>query len=686
MVKTIRPKRPTPSQSVNKPTPSDARVTADVVSASVSQSLCEDTNFSDDMSPLHSREHLTPTEPSVMYDESDSESNKNIDDFMSSFRSFQRLVEVARSTSYCALPLADKRALVEQFNQRACEMRDKYSVAFNMPVSMLEKKLGIDSDEIEDCNEEDLDPDDGVFEDEKQDALQATHSIQKTEAASASEKSSAKREFINVPLLRSAAAALSRELADLQLSDAAQQQSQEYHESESIGDDVKVSGIFRLEKSSIPKDTAKSFKQIPAASAKTSNSKDALIADFATCHTQSFLAKQDDTLTIRLATALYTFCMENSNHFTAEEALNVRHMCSANLVIAISLYRKATDGPRELKQAFNEWMAKHQDDDDNAAYKLRNEANETSVKREYCESEASGDNAHSAFAHPKKDHRGSADEASAEALWGTKNVIQHVYDCLNTWCNGRCVEELAHEADPTTVYPDSAQLDKDHDSAADGALADAVKKNKHAPYVDPCCSSCWNGDCIEHIARKGAPTPPYAGVCGSIDGEVMSTCAPGWEALNTTSVLDEQNTPDDTPDDSAPEVPEPTDYTVTYWATIEHEGQAVHIPIDSSNVSGPEKSIIEGSAGMNKVWKWVQEKGLTDKVSLQDAFDLAKDMQVESPAVEESREEESDGDDDSEYVPFYSSGSSSSSSESHRSQSPESRAWATSGTILGWAA
>ena len=29
---------------------------------------------------------------------------------------------------------------------------------------------------------------------------------------------------------------------------------------------------------------------------------------------------------------------------------------------------------------------------------------------------------------------------------------------------------------------------------------------------------------------------------------------------------------------------------------------------------------------MKKVWKWIQEKSLSDKVGLQDAFDLAKDM------------------------------------------------------------
>jgi hypothetical protein len=67
-------------------------------------------------------------------------------------------------------------------------------------------------------------------------------------------------------------------------------------------------------------------------------------------------------------------------------------------------------------------------------------------------------------------------------------------------------------------------------------------------------------------------------------------------------------------------------YIVTYWATIESENQTVHIPIDNNNVSGPEKAILEGPA--KTVWKWIQEKGLGDKVGLQDAFNLAKDIQI----------------------------------------------------------
>jgi hypothetical protein len=70
-------------------------------------------------------------------------------------------------------------------------------------------------------------------------------------------------------------------------------------------------------------------------------------------------------------------------------------------------------------------------------------------------------------------------------------------------------------------------------------------------------------------------------------------------------------------------------YAVTYWATIESGDEMVHIPVNSSNVSGPEKAIIEGSVGMKNIWRWVQDKDLSDKVGLQDAFDFAKDMHGE---------------------------------------------------------
>lgn len=53
----------------------------------------------------------------------------------------------------------------------------------------------------------------------------------------------------------------------------------------------------------------------------------------------------------------------------------------------------------------------------------------------------------------------------------------------------------------------------------------------------------------------------------------------------------------------APEALLPTEYAVTYWATVESGDETVHIPINSSDVSGSKKNIIESNTGMKKIWK-----------------------------------------------------------------------------------
>jgi hypothetical protein len=68
----------------------------------------------------------------------------------------------------------------------------------------------------------------------------------------------------------------------------------------------------------------------------------------------------------------------------------------------------------------------------------------------------------------------------------------------------------------------------------------------------------------------------------------------------------------------------PKTYSVTYWATVKCGDQTIHIPVDSTNTTSPEKIILDDPAKI--VWKWVQEKGLGDTVGVKDAFDLAKDM------------------------------------------------------------
>ncbi|KAI4949410.1 hypothetical protein J4E91_005149 [Alternaria rosae] len=140
------------------------------------------------------------------------------------------------------------------------------------------------------------------------------------------------------------------------------------------------------------------------------------------------------------------------------------------------------------------------------------------------------------------------------------------------------------------------------------------------PWADlfgmPSSSCAWEYD---HPAWLTNPDSP-PGNWGSPEPDPQSSGDDAWASIGNRD--DPNNAPE-------PEAPASTDYTVTYWVTVEAGDKTIHIPVDSSNVSGPEKEIIDGSIGMKKIWKWAQEKGLSDKISLQDAFDLAKDMHCE---------------------------------------------------------
>jgi hypothetical protein len=68
----------------------------------------------------------------------------------------------------------------------------------------------------------------------------------------------------------------------------------------------------------------------------------------------------------------------------------------------------------------------------------------------------------------------------------------------------------------------------------------------------------------------------------------------------------------------------PQDLKVKYVVKIEAGEDTIQIPIDSMNVTGHEKDIVV--KGMPKVWKWVRETGLGDRVSLNQAYELAKAM------------------------------------------------------------
>ncbi|KAF1833966.1 hypothetical protein BDW02DRAFT_579951 [Decorospora gaudefroyi] len=156
---------------------------------------------------------------------------------------------------------------------------------------------------------------------------------------------------------------------------------------------------------------------------------------------------------------------------------------------------------------------------------------------------------------------------------------------------------------------------------------------------------CWQDDDHEHFVPHEQEE--------KTDEFVPAPAGFGWEAVWQGGWADGGHDSNGWPADShrandddggAANVPEfkvpvaSTTYTVTYWATIESGDDSVHIPIDSNNVRDPQKDIFEG-AGMKKLWNWVQEKGLGEKVSLQDAFDLARDMHGEKEDSESMAEE-----------------------------------------------
>lgn len=90
-----------------------------------------------------------------------------------------------------------------------------------------------------------------------------------------------------------------------------------------------------------------------------------------------------------------------------------------------------------------------------------------------------------------------------------------------------------------------------------------------------------------------------------------SDLAWGWSQSSTNAVPE-------------PEIAPYQPCRVTYWAAIESGGSEIKIPISSGDVSGPEKTI--ATQDLPKAWKWVHDKGLGEKVGLQDAFDLAHSM------------------------------------------------------------
>ena len=165
----------------------------------------------------------------------------------------------------------------------------------------------------------------------------------------------------------------------------------------------------------------------------------------------------------------------------------------------------------------------------------------------------------------------------------------------NCWCA---------EPDPNPVF------------IAPSSPASGVAKDSTWGVAD--CDDC--GKAVNQCVCSGWPSEPaqsFAPFDFVAPARRSGESPASWANLGSDDGFATKPEPQPQP---APYVP----YTVTYWATIESGSKEIHVPIDSKHVSGPEKSITNG--GMQKVWKWVHEKGLGDKVSLQDAFDLAQSM------------------------------------------------------------
>ncbi|KAI4646071.1 hypothetical protein J4E93_005650 [Alternaria ventricosa] len=156
-----------------------------------------------------------------------------------------------------------------------------------------------------------------------------------------------------------------------------------------------------------------------------------------------------------------------------------------------------------------------------------------------------------------------------------------------------------------------------------------------APLVCTRCGMHWCDCTFNTDGNRAEQTAPGLATGNDVH---WGSFFPGPQSSGDDAWASIRN-PDDSNKAPEPEASASTDYTVTYWATVESGDKTVHIPINSSDVSGPEKNIIESSSGMKKIWKWAQDKGLADKISLQDAFDLAKDMhckeEIDQPVVEE---------------------------------------------------
>jgi hypothetical protein len=386
-------------------------------------------------------------------------------------------------------------------------------------------------------------------------------------------------------------------LATLEANEAAQHQ-ELHNATDSSKEESNVSDVPPpLKENMIPKSSSKVRKQARSTVMDLMYSSGVLPENYAPHVMQTAIINPDEAL----ATSLFRMCKNQYDDFTSQEAVDFIHMCGGDLGAAISLYVKIDD-TEHLKAMLNRWRPSHPDIRDKEHVEIKGGENETGSKRTYCESVVSDGTAYSDSPPTEKVRHGVEDAAETaeikdtESLSGVKKTCprwcKDVWGCAECECGDNYVKHSALEA------PDSR-----------------------------------SGE-VRYTPHPWGPTQPTRHDIS-------------WMNLMRDASFDNPNTTAAGTPTIKPRQP-PTNYTVTYWATIEHEEEAIHIPIDSNHVSGLKKSVIEGNTGMKKIWKWIQEKGLGDKVGLQDAFDLA--MNIHDQASEEpykhgsSKARDKDGD------------------------------------------
>jgi hypothetical protein len=376
-----------------------------------------------------------------------------------------------------------------------------------------------------------------------------------------------------------------------------------------------------------------------------------------------------------------------SDNFTRDEGFEFLRMCGANLVAAISMYRNARS-PDHIRQMLRAWVAPLENDDSEATARLHLErvrqqddefVVDSSEKGEHGEADDSRSIAttmsiRDAFMLLDLEAYKSVDEVTLNRSWTQvtgQNVFHDMQDDFrqaletvtqyqddnNCWelCRNSLVSPWTEKMDKKLVGWKTDEVKIKWTAIAE-ALGMTVQECKDR--FKTLQSPKENARSTEEVQLKKQQKEETAKPPSTRAASPYTTCwdippvegrhLPRVRCFEGETVYDRPNREHEAERSArnqtvhslqsawnfcelptgarAAEAPVPSAYTVTYWATVESGNNTVHVPIDSDNVSGPEKNIIEGNAGMKKVWKWVQEKGFSDKVSLQDAFDLAKDM------------------------------------------------------------